>query len=394
MSLRFWLRGGVKVGVVGIISLHALRDQQPKNWGSLIITEPVAAAMAAQKKAREAGADLVVCLVHMGLARSKTQPKGELIEFARNVSGFAVIFGDHTGVQWSDVNVGGQIVLETKNNGASYARTRITWDTATKTIVEKQVQFVIPNISGVVPDAKMALMLDGFRAKLGPIYSRVLAYSPIFLTRDKNCNPGAMCESIQGNLITDALLHAYPTAQFAFINTGGIRSGFACNEPGGAGFCPANQTANPPFAITVGTCRNVLPFANTLVTVKVSGQTLRRLVERSLSDGFPQISGFCVTYTNSTVHKAVFSDKGKCTERHIDLAGTTPVYGLITIEFVAVRTGFPDLTRMPEFRTQRELRDVVVEYIGRPGFVMPVVSGRIVCIGNPYCPMPTNPTKW
>jgi 2',3'-cyclic-nucleotide 2'-phosphodiesterase (5'-nucleotidase family) len=221
--------GGVKVGVVGIISPATYGNQQPKNWGPLKIQEPVAAAMAVQKKARDAGADFVVCLVHMGLSSTKMPAAGELIDFARNVSGFAIIFGDHTGVQWSDMNINGQVVLETKNNGGSYSRARITWDKINKRIVEKEVQFVVPIITGVVPDAKMLLMLDGFRAKLAPIYSRIIGYSPMFFIRKGNCSPlpaGTKCEAIQGNLIIDALRFAYPKIQFGITNAGGVRSGF------------------------------------------------------------------------------------------------------------------------------------------------------------------------
>ncbi len=386
--------GGVKVGVVGIIGPEAYKDQQPKNWGPLKILNPVTSAMAVQKKALAAGADLVVCLVHMGMDKKASKvPKGLLLDFARNVSGFAVIFGDHTGIQWSSLDVNGQIVLETLRNGESYARTRITWDTKNKKIAAKSVQFVVPTVGGVEPDAKVLLMLDGFRAKLAPIYSRVLGYSPMFFTRDKNCKPGLKCETVQGNLISDAMLSGYPKAVFAYTNTGGIRSGFACNEPGGAGFCPVNQTGNAPFAITVGTCRGVLPFTQTMVTAKISGQTLRKTMELMLKDDFPQIAGFCFTYTGSKVTGAVFSDKGKCTTRHVNLDTAENIYGIVTTEYMGTRDNFPDLRTMPEYKTEKELRDVVQDYIARPGFQMPAIGGRIVCSGAD-CSIPSNPTKW
>ena len=55
------------------------------NLGTLDIEEPVKAAMNAQLRAKKAGADFVVCLVHMGMTNML---QGELVDFARNVSGF------------------------------------------------------------------------------------------------------------------------------------------------------------------------------------------------------------------------------------------------------------------------------------------------------------------
>ncbi len=123
----------------------------------------------------------------------------------------AVIFGDHTGVQWSDLNINGQIVLETLNAGQSYARTRLTWDSASKKIVDRSVDFVVPNRcflgallffpvsqfffffvfflnrNGISADPTMISMLDEFKSRLGPILSRVVTSSPFVQARDGNC---------------------------------------------------------------------------------------------------------------------------------------------------------------------------------------------------------------
>jgi 2',3'-cyclic-nucleotide 2'-phosphodiesterase (5'-nucleotidase family) len=62
------------------------------------IQDPVKEAMRAQKQLRSEGAQIVLCLVHMGLASDKPVA-GRLLDFARAVTGFDVILGDHTGVQ-------------------------------------------------------------------------------------------------------------------------------------------------------------------------------------------------------------------------------------------------------------------------------------------------------
>jgi 5'-nucleotidase len=59
--------GGVKVGIVGIMNTEAPTLISPTAMGPITITEPVAAAMKAKEDARKAGADVVVCIVHMGV---------------------------------------------------------------------------------------------------------------------------------------------------------------------------------------------------------------------------------------------------------------------------------------------------------------------------------------
>jgi 2',3'-cyclic-nucleotide 2'-phosphodiesterase (5'-nucleotidase family) len=117
----------------------------------------------------------------------------------------------------------------------------------------------------MVPDAAIDAMLEKYRQQLAPKLGKVLAYSPIALSRLNNCkhhtdSGGTNCEQISGNMIADAMLRTHPNAQIAFFNVNSIRGSFTCVEPKGEGFCPANQTSVAPFAITVGTIRNVLPY--------------------------------------------------------------------------------------------------------------------------------------
>lgn len=115
--------------------------------------------------------------------------------------------------------------------------------------------------TGVSPDPAITSMLESFKAMLGPILSRVVTTSPFAQARDGNCKFSSSelrrtCETVMGNTIADAI-RSDTGSDFAFVNTGGIRDGFTCTEPGGEGFCPNNQTSSGPFYVTVGTIRNV-----------------------------------------------------------------------------------------------------------------------------------------
>jgi len=106
--------GGVKVGVVGITNPEAPTLVFPGNFGSIVPTDPVAAANSARAQAREAGARIVIAIAHLGATGTDPatgQPTGPLIDFANGVSGFDLILGDHTDVLVNTV-INGTLVVE------------------------------------------------------------------------------------------------------------------------------------------------------------------------------------------------------------------------------------------------------------------------------------------
>jgi 2',3'-cyclic-nucleotide 2'-phosphodiesterase (5'-nucleotidase family) len=54
--------GGIRVGVIGIVSPEAPETAPVGAFDPLVILDPVTEAMRAQKAARDAGAEIVVCL--------------------------------------------------------------------------------------------------------------------------------------------------------------------------------------------------------------------------------------------------------------------------------------------------------------------------------------------
>jgi 2',3'-cyclic-nucleotide 2'-phosphodiesterase (5'-nucleotidase family) len=198
--------GGIRVGVIGIISPEAPETAPVGAFGPLVILDPVAEAMRAQKAARDAGADVVVCLVHMGFKEGDgvNGTESRLIAFANAVRGFAVVHGDHTDVQRSVV-INDMRVVESLSFGKSYARTELAIG-ASGAVLSSETTFVKPIVQGVVPDAAILKLLDGYREQLRPTLSRILATStvPILLTDACGSRGGRSCESIIGNLVTDA----------------------------------------------------------------------------------------------------------------------------------------------------------------------------------------------
>ena len=107
------------------------------------------------------------------------------------------------------------------------------------------------------PDAEVADILAPYEAALSAEFSMVVAHAP------ERLQSSDFEESPLANLIADAV-RAEGGTQIALTNLGGIRAGF---EPG---------------PITRGKLFEVLPFQNTLVTMKLSGRDLKSLLAHDL----------------------------------------------------------------------------------------------------------------
>jgi 2',3'-cyclic-nucleotide 2'-phosphodiesterase (5'-nucleotidase family) len=208
-----------------------------------------------------------------------------------------------------------------------------------------------------------------------------------------------LCESLIGNVTTDALRSRYGT-DFAITNSGGLRADLTCPPAGGgSGFCPAFTP--PPFLITRGQVLAVLPFGNVAVTLTVNGAELKTMLENAVSSmpgangRFAQVSGLCFTYNiaapvGSRVVNAVRqAADGSCTGAAVDLTAAAS-YTLAENDFMANGgDGYPNFaSRMV---TREILDQVLADYVTASSPLNPVLQGRIVCTDSngataPNCP--------
>ncbi len=392
-------RSGVKVAIIGITNPEAPTLVFPGSFGTIVPTDPVAAATAAHDAAESAGADLFVVITHLGVTGfdGDGNAVGPVIDFANDVNGFDLILGDHTNVEFSG-EINGALVVENRSRGRTYAR--ITINANRKGVVfDKSVEFVDPVSADVTPDPEIVAFLDPLRAELEVLLSNVIGESTVFIPRSDECgqSSGRHCESLIGNVVTDAMRNRYGT-DFAITNSGGLRADLTCptvDNP--TDFCPAPDGGN--HDITDGTVLTVLPFGNNAVTLTVTGAELKDHLERGVSAAgsgsgrFAQVSGLCFTYdiegaVGSRVTSVVFDD-GTCTGGPVDLtAGSS--YTLAENDFMSSGgDGYPvDIGSA----TTRELLDqVVAAYITDNTPISPAIQGRITCtdsVGPNDCPVP------
>jgi 2',3'-cyclic-nucleotide 2'-phosphodiesterase (5'-nucleotidase family) len=309
------------------------------------------------------------------------------------------VLGGHTHSQYITY-LNGKLVAESPNAGQRFTRIRLVVNPATKAVVYKTADYHKPWDIGVTPDPEIQALIDELNAELGPIFNTVIGNSTVRIPRADSCGrgDGRLCESLIGDVATDALRLTYNT-DFAITNSGGLRADLTCPSPDIPGdFCP--PFTPPPYLITRGQALAVLPFGNVGFTVSISGAELKSTLENGVSlmpsaqGRFPQVSGLCFTYdisapAGSRVMSAVRqAADGSCTGAAVDLTPAS-TYTIAENDFMALGgDGYPNVYSRG---TTQNIRDqVLADYITAHSPLSPAVQGRIVCTtsGATACPVP------
>jgi 2',3'-cyclic-nucleotide 2'-phosphodiesterase (5'-nucleotidase family) len=272
-------------------------------------------------------------------------------------------------------------------------------------VIYKTADYHKPWDIGVTPDPAIQALIDDLNAQLAPIFNTIIGDSTKFIPRADACgrSDGRLCESLIGDVVTDALRKTYNT-DFAITNSGGLRADLTCPTTDISGdFCPAYTP--PPYPISRGQVLAVLPFGNVVFTVTINGAELKTFLENGVSlmpsaqGRFPQVSGLCFTYdisapAGSRVLSAVRqAADGSCTGAAVDLTAAS-TYTIAENDFMASGgDGYPNV--YSRGTTQDIMDQVVADYITANTPVNPSVlappDGRISCTtsGATACPVVT-----
>ncbi|MBA3450238.1 MAG: 5'-nucleotidase C-terminal domain-containing protein, partial [Chloroflexia bacterium] len=393
---------GVSVGLIGFSNPDIPQLTRPGALDPYRVIDPVEPVNAEAARLREQGAAVVIALGHLGATGgTMTEPTGPVVEMTEQLRGVDIVVGDHTDVQVSAVRPNGALLVENLSRGVMFTRVRLVVDRESGALVYRTADHHRPWNIGITPDPDLVATLEQLAVDLAPTLGRVIGSAVQAIPRADSCGmeTGRTCESLVGDIITDALRVTYGT-DFAITNSGGIRADLTC-PPEGGDFCPTDAG---PFPITEGQVLTVLPFGNVAVTVDVSGAELKAMLEAGVaampeaSGAFPQVSGLCFTYDlgaepGSRVAGAVRqAADGSCTDEAIDLTDAA-TYSIATNDFTASGgDGYPDLFARANSRDI--LAADVSQYVAGesplslPGEPLdPRIEGRIVCEGE-GCPAP------
>ena len=399
-------KGGMKIGFFGLDTPEAQTKANPKLIQGLKFLAGVdgkelydcAAAQVADLKAK--GADLVVCLAHLGVDES-SEPYTSY-DLAKNVQGIDFIIDGHS----HTVMTAGPNGEAIQSTGTAFANIGvITIDNATKKIESNELKAIwhkekidgksVTVVDYKTRDEKVAAAAKAIIDPIDKAYGEKFAVSEVALNGTKAPNGNRDSETNLGDLITDAMLwKVLADAEItvakenvvAITNGGGIRASIGVGD------------------VTKKDINTVLPFGNTLAVVYVKGSELLEALEASTFctpesiGGFPQVAGMQFTvatyetydkndesYPNSTYYGPKTINRvtiGSINGKDFDPEAT---YAVITNNFVAGGgdTYYAFAAATNQFDTGLPLDEVVMEYItkelkGVIGEAYAEPAGRIV----------------
>ncbi len=343
-------RGGIKVGVFGLITMYLRGMVTDSQLGELDILPYYDRARDEVAGLREQGADIIIGLTHIGYSHDR--------RLADSVSGIDAIIGahSHTGVRPPyETPRNHTVIQQAFSKLSTVGLLELDYDTEARTVVGYRGRLIDLMGEEVPMDREYLAWLDSTRAEAERGFDEVLGRSVRELTR------GGFIETPAGNLITDAM-REYAGADIALHNSAGIRA----NIPEG------DVTYRHVYAVDI--------FGNTLVTGTYTGRQVREMLEVSVNGHHAifQVSGLKMTYTK---RKPVGQRVLSVTVNGEPLRPEQK-YRVATNSFLAAGGGdygvFLDGEDIED--SFLPLRDVIARYIRRHSPVDAKVEGRIVLV--------------
>lgn len=253
----------VKVGFIGIATPETSFKTAAANVIGFKFTDPVAATNKWSKVLmEEEGVDAIIALTHLGSFQKDGKVSGEIVNYANKVENIDAIFTGHTHQVVNGV-VNGIPVVQGGYNGRNISQITLDFEINDDVVKLLSATGKVTNLTDLIPSLKedeaIKAIVDKYYKDLAPILDEVLGT----LKNDLPHDTDTMQVSPMGQFIAKSLKELGGT-QIAIVNGGGIRRGFEKGE------------------ITMGLMYELLPFDNTLVTLKVTGAELKKLIEHGL----------------------------------------------------------------------------------------------------------------
>lgn len=370
---RQFVRNGLKVAVIGIVTDETPQSSHPRNTVGLKFSPPLETARK-QIAAASLDTDLIVLLTHLGHEVDR-QLAESLCSGPTPVALPLVIVGGHSHTRVEKpVRIGACAVLQAWEHGKVLGLADITIDNRKLVSIDGRLVEIEPDQGK--GNAKVQAVVDRYNHEVNAILGKQVGSAEMDLAQQG----GRQQETNFGDLVAD-IVRKETGAQAALINGGSIRTGI------------------PKGIITARQVYTALPFNNYLVAVRMTGSQLLETLEHGVSgleneEGrFPQVSGIRFSFDPSRpVGKRIISVllDGKPLE-------LSQEYTVATLDFIAAGgdgytafgkairssgdfsevSGAMKSSRLVYNDPGRFLRDVVLETLGRIGSVNQVTDGRI-----------------
>jgi len=224
-----------------------------------------------------------------GQTRSPVQVTGRVVDIVSHLdSDVDIVISGHTHNFTNAFlqNAGNRSVLVTQAYSYSkgFANISLAVDPVSRDITWKSASIVVPytnSDSGTRPNSEASRLLNDTLNLTSPLINTVISSTQMNISADRDADG----ESNLYDLVTDSMRIAMQS-ELGMINEGAVR----------ADIYPGN--------ITTGKMYEMLPFGNNVITVNMTGEQIRLVLEQQwnrtvATDHMIQISGFNYTYDDS-----------------------------------------------------------------------------------------------
>jgi 5'-nucleotidase len=353
----FLTLGGVRVGVYGLTTPATVATSSP--GPDVEIRDPIPIARDLTADLRGRGAQLIVAVTHQEMAEDRALAAASGVEID-------VILGGHEHEPL--IAEEGRTLITKGGSDARYLVQVDLWVGSDGKLRERSWTF--HEVSArIPPDPRAAAVVRAYGERLNRELDVVVGQTAVPLEGRRGRLRTE--ETNLGNFVADAMRARIET-DVALINGGGLRS----------------DRIIPPGPLTRRDLAAMSPFGNVVMTLELTGKTLRAVLEQALpqrdreAGGFLQVSGLTVTYDPATPpgHRVVAMTVGG--------APLEPDrrYTAAVIDYIAAGkdglTAFRDARVLVDATHAPLLADILLQAVTTQGRIAPHPDGRIRALGR------------
>jgi 2',3'-cyclic-nucleotide 2'-phosphodiesterase/3'-nucleotidase len=283
---------GVNVGIIGLATPETARTTTMSVAGAHCFLSPAEMLPNIYRQIKNAGAQVVVVLSHLGSAQAGGAATGEAADFISALSGslcrIDAVVSAHTHNAVKD-KIRGIPLVQAGASGQSVGVITLYYSTEKGRVTQSFVD-VLPVSADQTPDRKVEKIVARAAKRARPLENSVIGQTQRGLDHDRHTL------SPLGLWVTD-VMRKVTKADLAVQNGGGLRKPLA------------------PGKITLGSLYEIEPFDNTLVTMQMTGRQIRELLEYGMDNEYNVLvySGVNIVYDRAAqkgarIASAAFTD--------------------------------------------------------------------------------------
>jgi 5'-nucleotidase len=260
-------RAGVKVGFIGVTTPSSARWLLPE-YGARLEFQDISDSVNRYASALEArGVHAIVVLAHAGGAQeTDDEAEGEIVgEMRQMTDAVDAVVAGHTHTLMN-VRVGHKLVTQAVSYGTAFDQIDLWIDPVRDEVVQSAAEVPRTWNDEVRPDARVAAMVERYRARLGDLATKALAFVPDGVQR--TAGPDGPNEL--GWMVAESQRRA-AGADIAFVPPDWVRSDL---DPG---------------PVTFADLFEVQPFGNQIVRMRMTGADVQTVLAEQERPGQPQL---------------------------------------------------------------------------------------------------------